>query len=66
MVYILVWHFTLFTIGYRMIFSTALFFGYILTKEVISGSAFHSLMMSFVSSGILQSNPPAVMITSYS
>ena len=63
---ILALHSTLFTIGYRMVFGTALFFGYILTKKVIGGPAFHSFMVSFILSSIFRGNPPAVMITSYS
>ena len=65
MVCILVWHFILFTMEYRMVFGMALYLGYMLTKEIIGGSAFYSSMMSFVSSSILQGNPPAVVITSY-
>ena len=62
---ILVWHSTLFTMGYRMVFGMALYFGYILTKEIIGGSAFCSSMMPFILNSILWGNPPAVVITSY-
>ena len=65
MVCILVRHFILFTMGYRMAFGTAWYLGYISTKKIIGGSSFCSSMMPFISSSIFWGDPPVVVITSY-
>ena len=62
---ILVCHSTLFTMGYRMVSSTAMFSYYTLTKEVIGGPTFCSFMVSFIPGSIFRGNPPVIMVSPY-
>ena len=69
LVHILVWHFTLYSMGNSMLFGTALFSCYFtmtLVEKVIGGPAFCSFVVSLVSGSILRGSSPLVMASSYS
>ena len=61
---ILVWHITLFSMEFHMIFGEAKY--YCLTKKIIGSTSFRPFLMSFILGGIFSSNLPVVMVSSYS
>ena len=69
LVHILVWHFTLYSMGNGMVFGVALFSCYFtmtLVEKVIGGPAFCSSVVSLILGSILRGNSPLVMVSSYS
>ena len=69
LVCILVQHFILCTMGNRRVFGMALVSVISVInsiKEIISGPTFCSFMMPLIPGSILRSNPPMVMVSSYS
>ena len=64
---ILVWHFVLFTMEYRMVSGMAIFIVYklILTKKIIGGPTFHSSIMPFIPGSILRGDSPLIVVSPY-
>ena len=69
LVYILVQHFTLYSIENSIVFGVALcscYFTMTLVEKVIGGPTFCSSAVSLVLGSILRGNSPSVMVSSYS
>ena len=69
LVHILVWHFTLYSIGNSMVFGVALFCCYYtmtLVEKVIGGPTFCSSVVSLILGSILKGNSSSIMVSSYS
>ena len=69
LVYILVWHFTLYSIENSIVFGVALFSCYFtmtLVEKFIGGPTFCSSVVSLILGSILRGNSPSVMVSSYS
>ena len=64
---ILVQHFILFTMGYKMVSGMAIFIVYklLLTKEIIGGPAFRSPIMPFIPGSILRGHSPSIVVSPY-
>ena len=69
LVHILVWHFTLYSIGNGIVFGVALFSRNVtmfLVEKFIGGPTFCSSVVSLILGSILRGNSPSVMVSSYS
>ena len=65
---ILVQHFILFTMGYRMVFKMAISIidqCFLLTKKIIGGPTFHSSIMLFILGSIFRGDSPIIVVSPY-
>ena len=65
---ILVWHFILFTMEYRMVFNMAIYIidkCFLLTKKIIGGPTFCSSIMPFILGSIFRGDSPMIVVSPY-